>query len=90
MPFVNGNKIAAILDFGGDIHLVTSSNAGGSWTDRGILNAAANYIRFRRGDAQALQLFIANDDELTVSPSLGANLISKDIASNTIIGAEPF
>jgi hypothetical protein len=90
MPFVNGNKIAIIADFDGDIHLLTTTSAGASWTDRGTINAGANYIRFRRGDTQALQLFIANGDELTVSPSLGANLISKTIASDAIIGAEPF
>lgn len=90
MPWGSGSKIAAIMDFGGDIHLVTSTNAGASWTNRGQINDDALYVRFRKGDTQALQLFISNGDELTVSPSLGANLISKSIASDEIIGVEPF
>lgn len=90
MSYVNGGKIAVIMDFDGDIHLLTSANAGASWTDRGIINADAFYVRFRRSDTQALQLFIANEDELTVSPSFGANLISKSIASDAITLAEPF
>ena len=90
MSWGSGSKIAALMDFDGDIHLVTSTNAGGTWSDRGVFNPGSNYVRFRKSDAQALQLFIANDDELTVSPSLGSNNISKAIAANAITLSEPF
>lgn len=41
-----GSYIALLASFGGTIHLVTSSNAGATWVDRGTL--AAIYARVRR------------------------------------------
>ncbi len=92
MPFKSGAVIAAVADFGGDTHLITSDDTGATWDDRGQVADDALYIRFRRGDISLLQLFLANGTtDVTVSPSGGVNLIAKQSPTLTqLIGIEPF
>jgi hypothetical protein len=60
MPWWSGSVIAAVLKFGSLPRLVVSTNAGASWTDRGVLNAEACMVTFRKGDRTMKQLFLAN------------------------------
>ena len=69
-----GKYIAAVLSFGGVLHLVTSIDGGSTWVDRGVVNAP--YVRVRRQSATPGQLFMAGT-ALDYSPSFGASIISK-------------
>lgn len=90
MPFKSGSRIAAVLLFDTEVHIVTSVNAGSAWTDRGQVDDSALYIRYRRGDLTLNQLLLANGiTDFTVSPTHGSNLISKSSpTTSALIGAE--
>jgi hypothetical protein len=70
MPWQSGNIIAAALQFGANIRLVTSNNAGTSWTDRGTLTTGYQ-VKMRRGDTSLNQIFIADSTFPRYSPDRG-------------------
>lgn len=77
MPWWSGNRISAILNFGGTRRLVVSTDAGSSWTATAQpLSNNATYIRYRKGDKQMRQLFIA-DTVPVYSPDHGGTLYPK-------------
>lgn len=82
MPWWSGSKIAAILLFGSLPKLVVSSNAGSIWTDRGVLDAAATMVTFRRGDQAMLQLFGCAAQPF-YSPDFGATVVLKSVPTDT-------
>jgi hypothetical protein len=74
----NPSRIAAILLFSGVAHLMTSTNAGVSWTDRGALSVSTiGYIRFRRGDLTGNQLFWIDGATIRISQNFGATKVTK-------------
>lgn len=81
MAWYNGSRIAAILSFGGTLHLVTSTNAGSSWTDRGALTTPADGIQFRKGDTTMNQLFWIDGDGVGYSPDFGTTIVHKQYPS---------
>lgn len=81
MPLKTGLKMAAMLNFGGDIHLVTSNNAGVGWTDRGALDNGA-YPRYRDSDGFIVELYFL-DDAPYFSPNLGATKRERNNPSST-------
>jgi hypothetical protein len=74
----NPSRIAAILLFSGVAHLMTSTNAGTSWTDRGALSVSSvGYIRFRRGDLTGNQLFWIDGATIRISQDFGVTKTTK-------------
>lgn len=73
MPWWSGSHIAGVLDFGGSPRLVTSTNAGSSWTDRGILDDDASMVVYRKGDRTMNELYIANGGP-AYSPNRGSTI----------------
>lgn len=90
IPFRIGTELAIVGLFDTEVHLMTSVNSGVAYTDRGQIDDAALYVRFRRGDVSLMQLLIANGiTDFTVSPTLGANLIAKTSpTTSALIGGE--
>lgn len=86
MSMRNGNKIAGIFSFSGTRRLYTSTNAGTSWVDRGVVGTGAQSVRFRRGDRNATQLCIGNGSTgLTVSQNFGSTILAKTNPSENAI-----
>lgn len=89
IPWWSGAKICGVLQFGSLPRLVTSSNSGTSWSDRGVLDTSAKMVVYRKGDTTAQQLFITNGGP-AYSPDFGASIITKtypgDTATEPIIG----
>ena len=89
MTWWDGNYIAAVLDFGGTPRLVVSTNAGGAWTDRGVLDDDATMVTYRKGDKTKKQLFLTNGGP-AYSPNHGSTIITKsypgDSATEPVIG----
>lgn len=77
MPWWSGSKMAVIGDFNGTRRLKLSTTAGVSWSNGGsALSSNATYIRYRKGDRQMRQLFIA-DTVPVFSPDHGGTLYAK-------------
>lgn len=89
MPWWSGSRIAGVLMFGSSPRLVVSTNAGGAWTDRGILDDDAVMVTYRKGDRTMTQLFLTNGGP-AYSPDHGATIVTKsypaDSATEPIIG----
>lgn len=69
-----GKYVAFLAFFGGTKHLVTSKNGGGSWTDRGTVDAV--YARVQRRAAAPGKLYLAGS-ALKFSSTFGVALASK-------------
>jgi hypothetical protein len=72
-----GTKIAVVMLVSGTRKLYTSLNTGTAWTFRSNMSANCNFIRGRRGDAQGMQLWVADGATLKFSKDWGATLTSK-------------
>lgn len=92
MSYVNGSKIALLATISGAVHLLTSTNTGNTWSDRGALDVGARSVRMRRTDGAAVQLFIAaGADGPIYSPDFGATLIAKSWPStDAVLGCEVY
>lgn len=90
MPWFDGGKIAGVFDFSGTLRLYTSASAGDAWSDRSGMNDGADYVRMRRGDEAAVELYIANGSLLSYSPDFGSSLVGKTvpITIGTLSGVE--
>jgi len=90
MAYKSGKRLAGILLFGSDYHLVTSGTSGAAFTDRGVMASDAAYVRFRKTDLTMQQLFIA-DGNVKYSGNFGATVLLKvSPTADPIIGIEPF
>lgn len=89
----SSSYMAAVLMFGSLPRLITSIDAGATWSDRGVLDTSARAICFRKGDTQSLQLFLAAGQP-AYSPNRGASVILKafpaDYTSEPVIGIAVF
>lgn len=85
-----GARLAALLSFGGTRRLVTTTNTGGAWSDRGAQNAAANHIRILPASKAGNELFWANGDHVRYSPDFGVTVRAKTTPFGSgLIGVEP-
>lgn len=75
MPWRRGDYILAVLSFGGTPRMIVSVDTGANWTDGGVIDAAANYVRVRRGDSLHKQAFITNGGPAYI-PNYRAGTIS--------------
>ena len=82
MSWWSGSKIAAILEFDGVRHLVTSSNAGTSWTDCGAVGDTADCLKMRKGDRNAVELYYVDGAAVIFSPDFGVTLYEKSFEGN--------
>lgn len=57
MSWRSGKKIAVVMLFGSLPRLITSDDAGATWTDHGVLTANANAVTFRKGDEDIIELY---------------------------------
>jgi hypothetical protein len=87
------NRYSALFNFGGTVKLLTSVNAGSSFTDRGAVASDAVMVCYRNGDASGNQIFVANGSSgIIVSPSHGSNLLTgkQSPSSDPVIWLYPF
>lgn len=87
------NRYAAALLFDTEVHMITSVNAGGAWSDRGQVADDAAYLRYRLSDTAGNQLFLADGtDGIIVSPSHGSNLLDGKAvpSSDPFLGLEAY
>lgn len=90
MPYRSGARIAAILSFNSTRRLVTSTNSGSSWTDRGALTSSADNPRMRKSDTLLKELYFV-DEVPKFSNDFGATISSKDSPSTAaLIGIEVY
>jgi len=82
IPWRSGSRIAAVLRFGSLPRLVTSTNAGTSWSDRGVLDVNANMCTFRKGDVAMQQIYLTNGGP-AYSPNYGASIVTKSYPADT-------
>lgn len=84
-----GARIAALLSFGGTRRLVTTTNTGGAWSDRGAQDAAANHIRILPASKNGNELFWANNTHVRYSPDFGVTIRTKATPfSSGLLGVE--
>lgn len=93
MPWWSGSIIFAALSFGGSPRLVISTNAGSSWTDKGILDDDALQVIGRRGDKTMQQTFLTNGMP-AYSKDRGTSIVSKtfptDAATEPVTGIQVY
>lgn len=82
MPWWSGSIIFAVLSFGGSPRLVVSTNAGGSWSDKGIIDDDAVAVIGRRGDKTMQQIFLTNGNP-AYSNNRGTSIVSKSFPADT-------
>lgn len=88
-----GTKIAVIGSVSGTRKLFTSTTLGSTdtWTDRGAINSAANYIRVRRLSSTGNQLFFTANTQIGYSANFGATLTYKATPSDgPLLGVEAY
>jgi len=77
LPYNDTDKIAGIFDFAGTRYLYVSTPSGiGNWDDVGSVGDDADYVRMRKQDVDALDLYYV-DDVLIHSPDFGQTRNSK-------------
>lgn len=72
IPWFSAARMAALLLFSTQLKLITTSNIGVSWTDRGDYDGDTGYIRFRKGDQNMAQLYFIADGIPYYSKDIGA------------------
>lgn len=82
MHWRSGSIIVAVLSFGGSPRLVISTNAGSSWTDKGIIDDDAKMVVFRNGDTTMQELYIANGGP-AYSPNRGTSISTYAYPANS-------
>lgn len=91
MPWYSGSIIAGLFDFNGTRKLCVSINAGASWTIKTTgIDAAADYIQFRKGDKTMRQLFFANGDHIVYSKDRGVTLATRTYPQASIAGVQVY
>lgn len=81
IPWRSGSRIAGVLQFGSLPRLVVSTNAGASWTDRGVLDTTARMVTYRKGDVAMKQLYLTAGQP-AYSPDHGASIKLKAFPSD--------
>lgn len=93
MPWYSGSVMAVVYKFGTTPRLLTSINAGGSWTDRGTMTASGRMVAFRKGDTTMQQLWGA-DQKPFYSPNFGLTRVYKNFPAEgslePVLGVSPF
>lgn len=93
-PWPTAARIAALLLFGSQLKLITSSTIGVTWTDRANLDGTTGYIRFRKGDTQYSQLYFIADGIPYYSKDIGlthaARTFPDDPADTPALFIEPY
>lgn len=91
MPWYSGAIIAGLFDFNGTRKLCVSTNAGATWTITATgVDAAADYIQFRKGDKTMQQVFFANGSAIAYSKNRGATLSARTYPQATITGVQVY
>lgn len=94
MPWISGKKLAALLGFGSTVHLVTMIDLGtdNTWVDRESFGAPGNeYLRMRKGDKSAKELYFVTDGDLYYSPDFGATILGREKPTeDDIVGIEVY
>jgi len=88
----DGGKFALVVSAFGVRHLLTTTDGGTNWTDRGAIDAGAVYVRMNKADRVSTDLFIADGGAgPAYSLNFGAGLIHQPWPSaDNVILIEPY
>ena len=88
----DNGKYAVLVNVSGVIHLITSTDGGTNWTDRGAIDADAIYVRMNKADPVSTDLFIADGGAgPAYSLNFGADIINQPWPSaDNVILIEPY
>lgn len=94
IPWFSSARMAALLLFGSQLKLITTSNIGVSWTERDDFDGDEGYIRFRKGDQNMSQLYFVAGGVLYYSKDIGnistARTFLEDSDTTPVLGVEPY
>ncbi len=85
-----GTYLAEIASFSGTKKLVTSTNGGTSWTDRGASGTSSGYVRLLRLQTTPKVFYYTSGATLKVTRDWGVTLASKTTPATTLLGVEPY